>query len=110
MPAEFRASRDVIIRTQDFEGAKRFYTEVLGLKVAHSEPALIGLDAGSFRLYIEPGPDHGPVFDFLVSDLAAAKSSLLEAGCTLIEENPAIPRCYLRDRYGLVFNLEQRGR
>jgi catechol 2,3-dioxygenase-like lactoylglutathione lyase family enzyme len=107
MGTEFKASRDVIIRTGDFDSAKRFYGGVLGLKIAHSGEKLVGFDAGAFRLYVEPGPDHGPVFDFLVSDFQAAKAALLSAGCTLIEENAAIPRCYLRDPYGLVFNIEQ---
>jgi hypothetical protein len=43
-----------------------------------------------------------------VPDLQAAKSALLSAGCTLLEEDPAVPRCYIRDPYGLVFNIEQR--
>jgi len=43
-----------------------------------------------------------------VPDLDAAKSALLAAGCTAVEENPAVPRCYIRDPYGLVFNIEQR--
>jgi catechol 2,3-dioxygenase-like lactoylglutathione lyase family enzyme len=105
---EFRASQDVIIRTTDFRAATRFYENVLGLKVAHSSASLVAFDAGAFRLYVEEGPGHGPVFDFLVPDLQAAKSALLSAGCTVLEENPSIPRCYLRDPYGLVFNIEQR--
>lgn len=108
MAKAFRASCDVIIRTGKFKEATRFYTQVLGLPVSHSSETLVGLDAGAFRLYVEPGPDHGPVFDFLVPDFQAAKQTLLSAGCTIVEENPAIPRCYLRDPYGLVFNIEQR--
>jgi catechol 2,3-dioxygenase-like lactoylglutathione lyase family enzyme len=104
----FRASRDVIIRTQNFAEAARFYGEVLGLPVAYHDDNLIGFDAGSFRLYVEPGPAHGPVFDFLVPDVAASKAALLMAGCSMVEENPAVPRCYLRDPHGLVFNLAQR--
>jgi hypothetical protein len=48
------------------------------------------------------------VFDFLVPDVAASKAALLMAGCSVVEENPAVPRCYLRDPHGLVFNLAQR--
>jgi catechol 2,3-dioxygenase-like lactoylglutathione lyase family enzyme len=108
MSTAFRASRDVIIRTENFAAATRFYGEVLGLPVAYSGDNLIGFDAGSFRLYVEPGPAHGPVFDFLVPDVAASKAALLAAGCNLLEENPAVPRCYMRDPHGLVFNIAQR--
>jgi catechol 2,3-dioxygenase-like lactoylglutathione lyase family enzyme len=108
VPISFRASPDVILRTPNFAAATHFYRSVLGLEVAHHGPALQGFDAGSFRLYVEEGPPHGAVFDFWVSDLAAAKSALLAAGCTVVEENPDVPRCYIRDPYGLVFNIEQR--
>jgi hypothetical protein len=42
-----------------------------------------------------------------VSDAQAIKSRLLAAGCTIVEENPVVPRCYIRDPFGLVFNIEQ---
>jgi hypothetical protein len=56
---------------------------------------------------VEEGEDHGPVFEFKVADFAAARASLLQAGCSLLEEDPKVPRCYLKDPYGLVFNIEQ---
>jgi hypothetical protein len=34
-----------------------------------------------------------------------AKRVLLLAGCSVVEEDPGIPRCYLRDPFGMVFNL-----
>jgi len=106
--SDFKASRDVIIRTEKFVEAVQFYRQVLGLTIAHESAALVGFDAGSFRLYVEPGPKHGPVFDFLVSDFQAAKQALLAAGATIAEEDRSVPRCYIRDPYGLVFNIEQR--
>jgi catechol 2,3-dioxygenase-like lactoylglutathione lyase family enzyme len=109
VPIPFRASRDVIIRTENFAAAARFYESVLGFKRFLDGEALAGFEAGAFRLYVERGPAHGPVFDFLVPDMQAAKSALLSAGCAVIEEDPAVPRCYIRDPYGLVFNIEQSG-
>jgi hypothetical protein len=41
----------------------------------------------------------------LVADVAATRDRLLAAGCTLLEEDPGLPRCYLRDPFGLTFNL-----
>jgi hypothetical protein len=35
----------------------------------------------------------------------AAKARLIASGCMLVEEDPAVPRCYLRDPFGVVFNL-----
>ncbi len=105
----FRASRDVIIRTDKFAEAAHFYESVLGLKKFLNDKSLVGFETGAFRLFVEDGAKHGPVFDFLVPDIEAAKHSLLAQGCAIVAEDPAVPRCYLRDPYGLVFNIEQRG-
>lgn len=107
MSNSFRTTRDIIIRTERFEEATRFYQSVLGLKLFHNTGSMVGFETGAFRLYVEQGPSHGPVFDFLVPDMQAAKLALLSSGCTLLEEDPAVPRCYIRDPYGLVFNIEQ---
>jgi catechol 2,3-dioxygenase-like lactoylglutathione lyase family enzyme len=107
MTQPFKAFRDVIIRTPDFDSAVRFYKTVMGFLVAHRGESIVGFEAGAFRLYVERGPAHGPVFDFRVPDFETAKRNLLSAGCTIIEENPAVPRCYIQDPHGLVFNIEK---
>jgi catechol 2,3-dioxygenase-like lactoylglutathione lyase family enzyme len=104
----FRASRDVIIRTDRFEAASRFYESVLGFKKFHDTESMAGFETGAFRLYVERGPAQGPVFDYVVTDLKAAMLALLSAGCTMLEEDPALPRCYIRDPHGLMFNIEQK--
>jgi hypothetical protein len=47
------------------------------------------------------------VFEFLAPDLSAARRRLLAAGCVIEEENSSLPRCYIRDPFGLVFNIGQ---
>jgi catechol 2,3-dioxygenase-like lactoylglutathione lyase family enzyme len=101
----FKSSRDIILRTEKWSEAIAFYGSVLGLPVAYQEATLVGFESGSFRVYVEKGKEHGPVFEFLVADVAAAKRRLLDAGCTVVEEDPSVPRCYLRDPFGLVFNI-----
>ena len=56
---------------------------------------------------MEKGNRPGPVFDFLVANAQDTKERLLAAGCSVVEENPSVPRCYIRDPFGLVFNIEQ---
>jgi len=99
------SSADVIIRTQAWSEATRFYEETLGFTVSSRTEGIVGLDTGSFVLYVEKGAPHGPVFDYLVADVAATRDTLIKAGCTLIEEDARVPRCYLQDPYGLTFNL-----
>lgn len=103
----FRSGRDVIIRTEAFAEAVSFYTSALQLPVSYRSQNHIGFETGSFCLYAEKGPDHGPVFEFLVADLEMAKSCLLASGCVLVEEDPDLPRCYVRDPSGLTFNVPQ---
>ena len=67
MSNTFKASRDIIVRTEN-------WSEAL-------------------------------VFEFLVPDIEAAKRQLMAAGCTVIEENTKIPRCYIRDPCGMIFNV-----
>ena len=100
-----QAGRDIILRTEDFSAAEEFYGSVLGFPVAHRSETLLGFETGSFRLYVEKGKPHGPVFELLVPDVEATKDRLVAAGCTVEEDDDALPRCYLRDLYGFVFNL-----
>jgi uncharacterized protein YndB with AHSA1/START domain/predicted enzyme related to lactoylglutathione lyase len=104
------ASPDVVLHVQSFEAATRFYGEVLGLEVVTRKEGLVGFEAGAFRLYVERGgpAGQGPVFELLVPDLAAAREKLEARGCEVVAEDPELPRCYVRDPFGLVFNLAER--
>ena len=104
------STRDIIIQTDQPDDAKKFYMEILGMTLFDDNPAMRGIETGAFRLFIEPGALPGPVLEFLVDDVQATKSRLLAAGCTLEQEDPALPRCYIRDPFGLVFNLNRRSR
>lgn len=107
MKKKFQSSRDVIIQTNNWDKAVEFYEKTLGFPVSHRSSNIPGFETGAFCLYVEKGTRPGPVFDFLVPDMEAAKSQLLAAGCTIVEEDPALPRCYIQDPFGLVFNIEE---
>jgi predicted enzyme related to lactoylglutathione lyase len=107
MEKAFRSTRDIIIRTDAWEEATRFYGSVLKLPVTHRSETLLGFETGAFCLYVEKGENHGPVFEYLVPDVQAAKRQLVAAGCTVLEENASLPRCYIRDPYGIAFNIGQ---
>jgi catechol 2,3-dioxygenase-like lactoylglutathione lyase family enzyme len=105
MSQPVRSSRDIVIRTSRWAEALRFYEKVLGFPIVHRGEAIVGFDTGSITLYVENGDDHGPVLDFLTHDVQAMKDRCVAAGCEVFEENPAVPRCYVRDPFGLAFNL-----
>jgi catechol 2,3-dioxygenase-like lactoylglutathione lyase family enzyme len=100
-----KSSRDVIIRTDTLAEAERFYGAVLGFAVSSRGVGIVGFETGSFCLYVEKGSEHGPVFEFLVTDVETTRARLIAAGCTLIEEDHSVPRCYIRDPYGVTFNI-----
>jgi predicted enzyme related to lactoylglutathione lyase len=105
MATSFKSTRDIIVRTEKWSEAVKFYGSVLGLPIVSRDAKIIGFETGAIRLYVEQGKEHGPVFEFLVPDVEAAKRQLLDAGCAIVEEIPALPRCYMKDPFGLVFNL-----
>ncbi|GLQ47631.1 hypothetical protein GCM10007862_26820 [Dyella lipolytica] len=105
MAAAFRSSRDVIIRTNDWAGATQFYASTMGFAVVHRSEKMVGFETGAFRLYVEKGEGHAPVFECLVPDVQAAKERLVAAGCAVVEEDASVPRCYMRDPYGITFNI-----
>jgi catechol 2,3-dioxygenase-like lactoylglutathione lyase family enzyme len=105
MKVTIRASRDVIIRTGAWAEAIHFYGSVLELPVIHRSETLMGFETGAFCLYVEKGEPHGPVFEFRVPDVQGVKQRLVADGCVVLEEDATIPRCYIRDPYGLVYNI-----
>ncbi len=107
MTESFTSTREVILRTEQWADALKFYGSVLGLPIAYEAATMVGFETGAFRLYVEKGKPHAPVFEFLVRDLQAEKARLVAAGCVVVEEDASLPRCYLRDPFGLVFNLGQ---
>jgi predicted enzyme related to lactoylglutathione lyase len=105
MSGPFRSTREVILRTEKWTDAVSFYGSILGLPIAYQDATMVGFETGDFRLYVEKGPAHPPVFELLVPDVEASKRRLLAAGCTIVEEIPSLPRCYIRDPFGFTFNL-----
>ena len=97
------STRDVLIRVDDLAKASQFYTEALGLTPSQHSPTLVGFETGAFTLYLDAGKPAGPIFEFVVSDIDAAKERLVAAGCLIIRWEG--PHRWLRDPYGLMFNL-----
>ncbi len=108
MSLESVSTRDVLIQAESIETAADFYQNILGLTVFTRDENMIGLETGGFRLFLDRGQPYGPVFEFLVADLEAAKQQLTAAGCRIENDDPSVPRCYVRDPFGLVFNIAQR--
>jgi hypothetical protein len=98
-------SRDILIQTPDPKSAATFYVDNLAFEVTGEEPNMVCLQGRHINLFIEQGPLLGPVLEVTVDSVEAAKRRLLSKGCIVVKDEPDFPRCYMRDLYGLIYNL-----
>jgi predicted enzyme related to lactoylglutathione lyase len=96
---------DIIIQSPDPMSAARFYVEQLGFEITDETDKMISLHGPHINLFIERGPALGGVLEVTVTDIDEAKRRLAENGCTIIKDEPEFPRCYVRDPFGLMYNL-----
>jgi hypothetical protein len=98
-------STDILIQTQDPKSAASFYVEQLGFEITGEVPHMISLHGEHINLFIERGPALGPVFEVTVAKVEEAKRRLVKNGCEIVKDEPDFPRCYVKDPFGLIYNL-----
>lgn len=96
---------DILIQAPDPERAAQFYVDHLGFEITDHNPKMIGLHGDHINLFIEPGPPLGPVLEVTVDNVESARQRLLQNRCEIVKDEPHWPRCYVRDPYGLIYNL-----
>ncbi len=100
-----RFGADILLQAPDPAKAAAFYVEQLGFSVTGETEQMVSLHGARMNLFIERGPALGPVLEVTVDDVAKAKARLVSQGCQIVKDEPEFPRCYLKDPYGLVYNL-----
>ena len=98
-------STDILIQAQDPKNAASFYVEQLGFEITGEVPHMISLHGEHINLFIERGPALGPVFEVTVTKVEEAKRRLVKNGCEIVKDEPDFPRCYVKDPFGLIYNL-----
>jgi catechol 2,3-dioxygenase-like lactoylglutathione lyase family enzyme len=96
---------DILIQAPDPKTAAAFYVEQLGFTITDHNPNMIELRGNHINLYIEPGPALGPVLEVTVPDVEEAKRRLVAKGCVIVKDEPDFPRTYVKDPFGLTYNL-----
>jgi predicted enzyme related to lactoylglutathione lyase len=96
---------DILIQAQDPASAASFYVEQLGFEVTGETPKMISLHGEHINLFIERGPALGPVLEVTVESVEDAKRRLVKNGCEIVKDEPDFPRCYVKDPFGLIYNL-----
>ena len=96
---------DILIQAEDTKNAASFYVQQLGFKITGETPNMISLHGEHINLFIERGPTLGPVFEVTVDSVEEAKLRLVKNGCEIVKDEPDFPRCYVKDPFGLIYNL-----
>ena len=103
---EFRMSPNIAVRSDRFDEAVRFYTEVIGFKNRSQDPELADLDASPLNIFvIEDDELQGPVMELFVDDLEAARQELVANGCKVLRWKGKGQDCYIQDPFGVVYNI-----
>ena len=96
---------DILIQAPDPGEAAGFYVKHLGFEITDENPNMISLHGEHINLFIERGPTLGPVLEVTVDNVAEAKLRLVKGGCEIVKDEPDFPRCYVKDPFGLIYNL-----
>lgn len=98
---------DILIQAKDPMKAASFYVKELGFQITDRTSTQVSLHGKNINLFIERGPALGPVLEVTVRSVKAAKANLKKKGCRVIKDEPDFPRCYIKDRNGLIYNLTE---
>jgi beta-lactam-binding protein with PASTA domain len=66
---------------------------------------MVSLHGKNINLFIEEGPALGSVLEVTVENVEEAKMRLVANGCEIVKDEPEFPRCYVKDPFGLIYNL-----
>lgn len=95
---------DILIQSPDPKKAAAFYVGQLGFTMTGETP-MFSLHGKNINLFIEQGPALGPVLEVTVADVEEAKARLVQNGCEIVKDEPHVPRVYVKDPLGLIYNL-----
>lgn len=96
---------DILIQAPDPKSAASFYVQNLGFEITDETPNMISLHGPNINFFIERGPALGPVFEVTVDNVEEAKLRLTKSGYQIVKDEPHFPRCYVKDPFGLIYNL-----
>jgi hypothetical protein len=98
---------DILIQAKNIKKAAAFYVKELGFTITDENANMISLHGKNINMFIEKGPALGPVFEVTVKNLKAAKLNLPKKGCKIVKDEPDFPRIYVKDPYGLIYNITE---
>lgn len=110
VPPLFRSNSEVAVHVADLGKAAHFYGEVLGFRLVSRNERQLEFDTGKLRLYVnlDSRPLHSFVPSLDVADREEAREYLEAAGCKPVAVSSQPGLYYMRDPFGLLFDLVER--
>jgi catechol 2,3-dioxygenase-like lactoylglutathione lyase family enzyme len=102
---KYRPSKCICFETPARKHAVAFYRDILGFPVTSEGEASTEFDFSPVRLFVDQQDRPQVIFELLVDDLERAREELLQAGCHTVRWEGKGGCCYIRDPFGLTFNL-----
>jgi catechol 2,3-dioxygenase-like lactoylglutathione lyase family enzyme len=104
---KYNVSKNIGFQVNDVKKAKQFYEDVLGMhEPAESTVEEVEFTTASNSIFLIPGEENlGPVMELEVDDLEEARKHLVENGCEVVRWHGKGKDCYIRDPFGMVFNI-----
>ena len=103
---KFKMSPNIAVRTDRYQEALDFYQEVFGFENRSQDPALGDFNAAPLRMFvIEDNELNGLIHELFVEDLEAAREELVKQGCEVVRWHGKGQDCYIRDPFGVIYNL-----
>ncbi|MFZ0830590.1 MAG: hypothetical protein WCB18_04050 [Thermoplasmata archaeon] len=100
-----RFGSDILIQVPDPIEAAALYVKNLGVAITDERPDMISLHGDHINFFIERGPAMGPAHEVMADDVAEARGRIVQAGGVVIKDGPEVLRCYVKDPFGLNYNL-----
>jgi len=99
-------SPNIALRTDKFPEAIDFYSRVLGFTDRSNDPELGDFDAKPLNMFvIEDSEFGGVILELFVENLEKARDLLVKNGCDVVRWRGKGQDCYIRDPYGVIYNL-----
>jgi catechol 2,3-dioxygenase-like lactoylglutathione lyase family enzyme len=103
---KFEMTNNIAFETKHRKNAEEFYEKVMGMKIAKKESEYTEFSSGDTKFYVaNQNKSPGLMLDFVVDNQEAAMSYLKENGCEVIEWKGKGQDCFMKDPFGLVFNI-----
>ena len=103
----FTLSPNIAIELPEFDKAAAMYAKLLGVEAKQIDDHSIEIQQSGRFLYFDKHEGLRIVMELFVDDLDAARNELTSQGWTVVEWQGKGGRCYMKDPYGLYFNLWQ---